>query len=676
MVLVQFVPFASVVQPAFWHALSDLKIDALKLSDDAVDVSASYSVGRSVTDRESGKVIDLGCTISVGPDSFSSDTRPHPGNVLVRGSLKNFNTVEDFKSADKSALFNAHAQKIWDHVLSTRDSSLLNSFLLISFADLKKYKYYYWFAFPAFAAKPAWEIPNGWSPASDHFSPDSLSAIQAALRSRPTTLPFFLVHNTKIAPVEEYNSFFASVPSNEQTIAFIDPSADPANPGWPLRNLLAYLRALHPESTSTLRILCWRDVDLPPGGNWKSRFGVLTIGPSDADPTVRPSAVGWEKNPQGKLGPRIADLAPMMDPTRLANQAVDLNLKLMRWRILPSLDLEKISDTKCLLLGAGTLGCYVSRTLMGWGVRTITLVDSGRVSFSNPVRQPLFEFEDCLNGGAPKAECAASRLKKIFPGINATGHTLAIPMPGHPIPNTPSSLAQAKADVAKLEQLIDEHDVIFLLMDSRESRWLPTVVGAAKNKIVLNAALGFDTFLVMRHGARTSTATPTNQQRLGCYYCNDIVAPTDSLTDRTLDQMCTVTRPGLAPIAASTAVELLASLLQHPLGVNAPAPPPQSDSTKIPEDTNGTSILGSVPHQIRGFLAQFRNLPLVGAAYDKCTGCSETVLQAYEKEGFDMLLKAFNDQKYLESLTGLDKLFEEEDEAVLESVEWDEEDDF
>jgi hypothetical protein len=49
---------------------------------------------------------------------------------------------------------------------------------------------------------------------------------------------------------------------------------------------------------------------------------------------------------------------------RLADQAVDLNLKLMRWRILPALDLEKIAQTRCLLLGAGTLGCYVARTLM------------------------------------------------------------------------------------------------------------------------------------------------------------------------------------------------------------------------------------------------------------------------------------------------------------------------
>ena len=49
---------------------------------------------------------------------------------------------------------------------------------------------------------------------------------------------------------------------------------------------------------------------------------------------------------------------------RLADQAVDLNLKLIRWRIAPQLDLDKIKDTKCLLLGAGTLGSYVARNLM------------------------------------------------------------------------------------------------------------------------------------------------------------------------------------------------------------------------------------------------------------------------------------------------------------------------
>jgi len=305
-------------------------------------------------------------------------------------------------------------------------------------------------------------------------------------------------------------------------------------------------------------------------------------------------------------------------------------------------------------------------------VRTITFVDSAKVSFSNPVRQPLFEFEDCLGGGKPKAECAAASLKRIYPGINATGHAISIPMPGHPIPSTDVALSQAKADVEKLEKLFDEHDAVFLLMDSRESRWLPTVLGAAKGKIVLNAALGFDTFLVMRHGARASTLSTGHNgkphQQLGCYYCNDIVAPTDSLTDRTLDQMCTVTRPGLAPIAGATAVELLASMLQHPDGLYAPAP-----TNPSLEEEGFSGVLGLVPHQLRGFLGQFRNMPLVGAAYDKCTGCSETVLKAYETQGFSMLLEAFNDTKYLEKLTGLDKLFDES-EAALESVDWDDDD--
>lgn len=95
-------------------------------------------------------------------------------------------------------------------------------------------------------------------------------------------------------------------------------------------------------------------------------------------------------------------------------------------------------------------------------------------------------------------------------------------MPGHPI--SASSTASTEADLRKLEDLVEAHDAVFLLMDSRESRWLPTVLGASKGKMVLNAALGFDTYLVMRHGP---PGDGSDKPRLGCYYCNDIVAPAD-----------------------------------------------------------------------------------------------------------------------------------------------------
>lgn len=38
------------------------------------------------------------------------------------------------------------------------DSPTLNPFLLVTFADLKKYVYHYWFAFPALVSKPNWEL--------------------------------------------------------------------------------------------------------------------------------------------------------------------------------------------------------------------------------------------------------------------------------------------------------------------------------------------------------------------------------------------------------------------------------------------------------------------------------------------------------------------------------------
>ena len=50
---------------------------------------------------------------------------------------------------------------------------------------------------------------------------------------------------------------------------------------------------------------------------------------------------------------------------------------------------------------------------------------------------------------------------------------------------TEEILKQTKEDVAKLEELIDAHDVVFLLMDTRESRWLPTVIGASKRKVCI-----------------------------------------------------------------------------------------------------------------------------------------------------------------------------------------------
>lgn len=460
--------------------------------------------------------------------------------------IKNVNTMEDFKSTDKSAMLQTAGRQIWDAI---KDGtiysipSLLSAFTILSFADLKKYRFTYWFAFPALHSEPQWKRT---APISKLTPKESESLVEKVGTWRygvdNRQYGFFLVKRTRggeddrsknsfdssaedlgfrweVGALRDFeDGFFEGVAEEDRFVSFVDPSSYPEHPSWPLRNLLVLVRQRF--HFTKINILCYRDTQ---ARRHEARSIILPLAMDsvpEMETTQMPKVTGWERNATGKLQARQANLAEYMDPTKLADQAVDLNLKLMKWRISPNLDLDTIRNTSCLLLGAGTLGSYVSRNLMGWGVRKITFVDYGSVSFSNPVRQPLFEFKDCLDGGAPKAAKAAEALKAINPGVESEGHALSVPMLGHPITDE----AKTKEEFAKLKDLVDSHDVVFLLMDSRESRWLPTVMGKAAGKIVMNAALGFDTYVVMRHGA---TPKDGSEKTLGCYFCNDVVVATD-----------------------------------------------------------------------------------------------------------------------------------------------------
>jgi ubiquitin-like modifier-activating enzyme ATG7 len=119
-----------------------------------------------------------------------------------------------------------------------------------------------------------------------------------------------------------------------------------------------------------------------------------------------------------------------------------------------------------------------------------------------------------------------------------------------------------------------------------------------------------------------------------------------SIKDQTLDQQCTVTRPGAAPIASALLVELFVSLLQHQQGAAAPAP--LSRNTERDDHP-----LGVVPHQIRGFLSTFENLSVTGKSYPSCSACSDKIVNAYQEQGWDFVRRALNEQGYVEELSGL-----------------------
>lgn len=105
-------------------------------------------------------------------------------------------------------------------------------------------------------------------------------------------------------------------------------------------------------------------------------------------------------------------------------------------------------------------------------------MDNGKVSYSNPVRQSLFTFEDA-KVSASKAKTAAIRAQQIDPTTNIEGFDISVSMPGHAIIDEEES----KKDFDALKDLVSTHDVIFLLTDSRESRWLPALLGHSLKKV-------------------------------------------------------------------------------------------------------------------------------------------------------------------------------------------------
>lgn len=654
--IIQYVPFKTFVHPSFWHTLSEMKLNVDKLSDSTRQIFGKFSY-RS----------DIGPVFEVDGTSFNNSPPSDAYYHTVTGTLMNKNTIAEFKKLDKTLLLNSIGEILGANIKNktwiTNPNSLLN-FIVLSYADLKKFNYFFWFAFPT-PSEPVATLSH--IPLSEKFKDKHLEEIRAQFqRLDKKQKSFFTIllceDKVMIKPLKDVLNKNSSGQNNfkydfEYTFfTFLDPS-DGTNPGWPLRIFVAALVSHCPCFVGLP--LKFFGLRVRADGNVSDSRVFNVCVPLDSK--FKGGWVGWERNDSGVFGPRMANMAASMDPVKLAETSADLNIKLMKWRLLPDINLQLMKDSKCLLLGAGTLGCQVARNLIAWGFKNITFYDNGKVSYSNPTRQVLFNHQDCQYGGKKKAEAAAENLRLIHPGVNAKAIIAHIPMPGHPVGK--SLLEETKENIAVLTDAIESHDIIFLLLDTREARWMPTLIATKLEKIVINAALGFDSYLVMRHGIHKSRSKKIKGldekyvpgTKLGCYFCNDVTAPGNSMKDRTLDQQCTVTRPGAAGIAGALAVEILVSLLQHPLQANAPAAIAKiNDEVDQPASTQ--SMLGQVPHSIRGFLNTFQTLSPTCLKFEHCIACSDLVIDKYRDEGVDFILSVLNNTKYLEEVTGLKDL--------------------
>lgn len=653
----QFIPFNSLPDPVFWSKLTELKLHQWKLDEAPKEIFGFFT---------NSDAPGVPCRFSVDFNAFSKS--PPANSFLSHGQMLVINTIESFKNSDKQALLDGAGRQIFADIQSgraMRDPSLLSRFILLTYINIKKYHYYYWFAFPALAFPVNIRVKSKGKLSStfNEVETKNLSEICHEFTHENKSGYFAVQKNGEKFQLMSLENVYGSGSSdfeakNSIFLAFCDPSTSPEYPGWTLRNLLA-LHGFYTKWRGNLNVICWRQRVVE--GRLQFDHSLLLSLEFDIPPESIeniPKTFGWEKNEKGFLGPQFLDLSRSLDPVKLAESAVNLNLQLMRWRLVPDLQLNLMQQSKCLLFGAGTLGSNIARCLLGWGVHQITFVDNAKVSFSNPVRQSLVTFEDCLHGGRGKAEAAAENLKKIYPMVKSNGYNLTVPMPGHRIEGE-AEKAELKKTLETIENLIQSHEVLFLLTDTRESRWLPTLLGALHRKLTFSVALGFDSYVVIRHGfglpgsedfnveGRVMQQIPGDQ--LACYFCSDVVAPGDSTQDRTLDQQCTVTRPGVSYMAAALAVELFASVLQHPLQALAPA----ETTTDGPESIG---CLGACPHQIRGFLGRFEQMNPTVQRFNCCTACSRKVVNEYQKRGIDFIIDVLDDATLLERLTGLAEL--------------------
>lgn len=639
-------------------------------------------------------------------DSFVQNRSTSSSAVCpLVGELVCTNLEQDFVDFDKRKFLDESGAQIWAAIQDGRaindPERHLSRCRVLVYADLKRYNFLYWFAYPALSYPASVKRIGNQRKVTEEFDMENLQVLQSeydtARAHDKFQNAFFIVRyctsrdeNVKslsVHPLSQYETV-SKLRSDEASVvvyfAYSDPSANQEYPGWPLRNYLCLIAsALKLDQVNILRIRknqvsgCRPDL---------TQGLILTIRFDRQNISELPKVTGWERNESQLMGPKRVNLSGLLDPRMLAKDAVNLNLRLMKWRLLPRLDLDKIAESKCLILGCGTLGCHIARGLLAWGVKDISLVDNAKISYSNPVRQSLYNFEDCVSGGqhAYKAEYAASSLKRIHPTVNVTPYVLSIPMPGHHIDE--KELAQTRKDVQLIERLIDENDAIFLLMDTRESRWLPTIVALAKHKLVINAAIGFDTFLLQRYGTRGASQSIgadckymqppkidanlkseiLSSDELGCYYCSDIVAPGDSTLDRTLDQQCTVSRPGVSMLVSALAVELFASVVSSRYGQYTPAPVVISDDFSSADDENDMCgcELGVIPHTIRGNLNRYHIYKPTCSAFNKCSACSHSVIEAYKEHKFEFLRRVFDDPCHLEDIAGLKELQNVSDDVL------------
>lgn len=619
----------SMIDVSMWYEIEKKKINEWKLEEKPINIVGKIEHPYNLEYSKKHNSCNI---IQLSSESFIDENKTNLKSLNIHFDFMNYN-MEKNLIENSPKILNLQKDKLLDKIKNYNFGSLFYG-ILYTHANLKSHIFKYLIDYPIISLDSSLFIKNKKS-GDEIGSLLNITYDDFIKENNICNLEPFIINlkNKKILKISrdifqnlsggnnlsDNNNFS----NNNYVICMLDLSCT-NNIGLHWKNLLTAIRIINPNITN-INLLSIRD-------SWKNSIYFSCLCDKLTDKKINSiEVIGINDN---KI--KIVNLSNNMDPIKIMESSSKLNLSLMKWRMSPNLKLDELSQSKVLLLGSGTLGCNIARHLLMWGVNNITFVDRGTVSYSNPVRQTLFEFSDCLKDQKSKVKSlvAADSIKRILPTCNCNGIEMTIHMPGHRIDDNKKE--EAIEEIKNLENLIKEHDVTFLLTDTRESRWLPTLLASVHEKPIINVALGFDTFVVMRHGLKKQ-----NEKRMGCYFCNDVVAPVDSLSGRTLDQQCTITRPGVSSMASSIAVEILASVYNHPEKFLC-----LHNDDNIPE-----TDIGIIPQQIRGEINGYSNITMFGYYYDKCVACSDTMVNKFKEEGYEFIVSCINETKYIEKVS-------------------------
>ena len=312
--MLKFATFTSDIELPFYTSLASHKINHDKLNDSARRLLGLYEI-------RSSDVPETSCRLQIHGNALTNDTVP-AGFCRAEGMIKNVNTIEEYRSLDKGAILSQSARTIWDAINDGTIyscPSLLAFFTAICFADLKKYKFTYLFAFPALHSDPLWRLvpntesqlglnENGYeeSKAVIDMSGEETAALVDSVQTWRYRVDarqhgFFIAKKQRASSFTGYVSkaraieddtnidddthqgpktpntpgdkldftwaigslidyergFFDDIPLEDRFVGFTDPSTYPTYPGWMLRNLLVLIHTRW--KLDRVQILCYRD---------------------------------------------------------------------------------------------------------------------------------------------------------------------------------------------------------------------------------------------------------------------------------------------------------------------------------------------------------------------------------------------------------------------------------